>query len=104
MIEVEVSSLAKIDFAEARDWYENKKPGLGIRFMDYVELCIESIRRFPEMNEAVGGGYRRAMVSVFPYVIYYKIGAAKVQIIGMFHTARDSRQWQRRLREFGDQE
>ena len=46
---------AEQDIAEARDWYEQHRDGLGSEFLDEVEACFARIRQFPE---AYAAGYR----------------------------------------------
>ena len=33
------------DTAEARDWYESRSIGLGDRFLDHVDECIDRVRK-----------------------------------------------------------
>jgi hypothetical protein len=40
---------AELDLAEAYDWYESRRIGLGEEFPISVDACLEGIRRQPEM-------------------------------------------------------
>ena len=38
---------AEQDLAEAYDWYEGRRAGLGDEFLTCVEACFQAIRRAP---------------------------------------------------------
>jgi plasmid stabilization system protein ParE len=87
---------AERDLAEARDWYESQRPGLGTEFLDAVELRFDHICEFPESCAA---GYRKvrpAVIRRFPYVIFYRILESGVEVLAVLHGSRDPRVWRRR--------
>ena len=88
---------ARNDLAEARAWYEDRSVGLGDRFLDCVDECLDRIRNNPELHERVYKNYRRAIVHRFPYVIFYELGVDTITVYSVFHSARDPRKWCRRL-------
>ena len=85
------------DLAEAMDWYDEQRPGLGEDFLSSVHASIASTMRMPTMHEKVRFEYRRALVRRFPYAIYYECDDQRFTIYGVVHTARDSEAWRRRL-------
>lgn len=85
------------DVAEAYVWYENRSVGLGDRFLDRVDECIDRIRRNPELYQQVHQDYRRAIVHRFPYVIFYEFRLDTITIYSVFHSAQDPRKWRERL-------
>lgn len=40
------------------------------------------------------GTTRRALMTRFPYAIYFRASAHTVDVIGVLHTSRDPRRWQ----------
>jgi plasmid stabilization system protein ParE len=86
-----------LDIAEAYDWYEGRRAGLGEEFLSSVDACLESIRRRPETYPVVHEGYRRSLIRRFPYAVFYAQSAAAVTIYAVFHTSRDPDKWRRRL-------
>jgi hypothetical protein len=58
---------AEQDIAEAYTWYEGRRTSLGEEFLSCVEVCLEGIRRTPEMHAVVQENYRRGLVRRFPY-------------------------------------
>ena len=87
---------AEADLANARDWYERQRAGLGAEFLLCVEEVLERIGRTPEMYMAVHHDVRRALTRRFPYAVYYRIAGNDVVVLGIFHTRRDPREWQSR--------
>jgi len=87
---------AEADLANARDWYEGQRAGLGAEFLLCVEEVLERIGRMPEMYAVVYHSARRALTRRFPYAVYYCIEGDDVVVLGILHTHRDPREWQSR--------
>jgi plasmid stabilization system protein ParE len=83
------------DLAEARGWYEEQRIGLGEEFLAAVGASLDAIEQFPEMFTRVHGDVRRAIVSRFPYAVFYQVEARRVLVLAVLHTARDPRLWPR---------
>jgi len=81
------------DLAGAYGWYEEQRAGLGEEFLTAVSTSFEAIGEFPEMFARVHGDVRRAVVSRFPYAVFYRIEPSQVVILTVLHTARDPRLW-----------
>ena len=88
---------AEQDLAEAYEWYENRRAGLGEEFLSCVDACIAAIQRTPEMYKVVHENYRRGLVRRFPYAIFYEYLGGVVTVYCVFHTARDPQKWRQRL-------
>ncbi|MBI3270700.1 MAG: type II toxin-antitoxin system RelE/ParE family toxin [Planctomycetes bacterium] len=86
------------DLAEAYEWYEERRVGLGEEFLSCVEACVEALARTPELHPIVHEDYRRALVRRFPYAIFYEVVGESVTIYCVFHTSREPAKWQKRLR------
>ncbi len=82
------------DLAGAYGWYEEQCVGLGEEFLAAVDASFDAIEQFPEMFARVHHGeVRRAMVSRFPYAVFYRVEAKQVVVLTVLHTARDPRLW-----------
>jgi len=88
---------AEQDLAEAYEWYENRRAGLGEEFLSCVDACLAAILRSPEMHSVVHERYRRGLVRRFPYAIFYEYSGGAVAVYCVAHTARDPRKWRKRL-------
>jgi plasmid stabilization system protein ParE len=73
------------DLANARDWYEQQRAGLGAEFLLCVEEVLERINRMPEIYAVVYHGIRRAFTRRFPYAVYYYIERSELVVLGILH-------------------
>jgi len=81
------------DLAGAYQWYEEQRVGLGEGFLAAVDASFDGIEKFPEIFARVHGEVRRAMVSRYPYAVFYRIESKQVVVLAVLHTARDPRLW-----------
>jgi plasmid stabilization system protein ParE len=87
---------AEDDLAEAKDWYERKREGLGEEFLLCVEEALDRIRQIPEGATEVYPGVRRVVVRRFPYGVFYRVEPDQIAVIAVYHSRRDPRGWQAR--------
>ena len=64
---------ARREVLEAFAWYEERRIGLGVEFRDALEATIARALRHPLVYAAGDRGLRRALVSRFPYAVYFRI-------------------------------
>ena len=77
------------DLATAFAHYEEQTERLGDRFLAAVDSAFDAIERYPEMFAQVHGEVRRALVSSFPYAVFYRVDSKRVVVLTVLHTARD---------------
>ena len=87
---------ARADLLAARDWYEQQRPGLGETFAEAVDVIFRRIEEMPESFAATFRDVRRAKLRKFPYVVYYRVLAERIEVIAVLHGHRDPRIWQYR--------
>jgi toxin ParE1/3/4 len=87
---------AEADLAEAFAWYEERRRGLGERFLLSVEASLATIQRHPESFPLVHGPIRRALLRRFPYGVFYTVEEPAIVVLAVFHCRRDPRGWQER--------
>ena len=88
---------AERDLAEARDWYEAHRDGLGKEFLLAVEDVFGRIRESPESYAVVYRGVRWARLRRFPYLVYYRVRDGGVEVLAVLHGSRHPRAWRSRL-------
>jgi plasmid stabilization system protein ParE len=95
-----VSPEAEAEVQSAATWYEGKRPGLGIEFIAVIDKAFESILENPEACPVwrADRAYRRCFLKRFPYVVFFGISAATVEIIAVAHAKRSPGYWLDRLR------
>ncbi len=82
---------AEADLAEAKDWYERQRPGLGLEFTLSVEETLDRIRRMPHIHAEIYKEVRRTSTRRFPYGVYYRLVGDSVVVIAVMHGRRDQR-------------
>jgi len=72
------------DLAAAFGYYEQQTEGLGERFLAAVDSVFDAIERYPQMFAQVHGEVRRALVSRFPYAVFYRVESKRVVVLTTF--------------------
>jgi hypothetical protein len=90
---------ASLELDDAVQWYEEQKEGLGISFAQEVELTIKRIQNFPDSNPVLEKGFRRAVVTTYPYGIFYKTKGEIIEIYSISHLHRRPGFWSKRKLE-----
>ncbi len=95
--ELVVTPDAARDVAEAWEWYEQQRVGLGEEFFGCLDGCLAMTRRMPEIHPKIYADFRRALVRRFPYAVFYEYESNTITLYAVFHTSRDPHKWMRRL-------
>ena len=67
-----------------------------MKFAARMQDVFDRIAANPQLHAAVLEDVRKAVVRKFPYCVYYRANAARVEVIAIFHTSRDPSIWQSR--------
>lgn len=88
---ISISAKASKELEESWLWYEQRKEKLGDRFIQVVRNKLVDVSKNPEIYPLKNKNYREAVLSVFPFVIVFKINQGKklVKIDSVFHTSRN---------------
>lgn len=87
---------AEREFDAAADWYQ-QQAGLGADFVANVRDVLDRIARTPETYAVVYRGIRHARVRRFPYNVFYREFADRIEVIAIIHGHRDPSIWKRRV-------
>jgi plasmid stabilization system protein ParE len=79
---------AQTDIREAARWYEDREPGLGLRFLREIHTSLEHITDNPLMFPIIEEEVRRALLRKFPYSIYFIEERDAIAIIAVLHQHR----------------
>ena len=88
---------AQAEFDEAFDYYEGQRAGLGVDFAARVQHVFDRISAHPRMHAVALADIRKAVVTRFPYCVFYRADATRVEVVAVFHTRRDPAIWQGRV-------
>ena len=89
--------LARTEFDEASDWYERRQPGRGATFTTAVRRVLARIAASPDSFPEAHPDVREALVTGYPYVVYFQISPDRVNVVAVYHTSRDPSAWQSRV-------
>jgi plasmid stabilization system protein ParE len=82
---------AQKDVAEGDAWYEEKRPGLGDRFLLEVQRSLDRILENPRGYQRIHKEFRQLPLSHFPYVIVYVVKGTTILVMRVFHTSQHPR-------------
>jgi plasmid stabilization system protein ParE len=88
---------AEHDLLTAHVWYEGQRAGLGDEFTEQVAAALERVAEMPEMYSIIWKDVRTCRSRRFPYVIYYRILADRVEVFAVLHGNRNPSSWKSRL-------
>ncbi|MFT4062907.1 MAG: type II toxin-antitoxin system RelE/ParE family toxin [Edaphocola sp.] len=85
------SSKAAKEVSDAWLWHEGQQRGLGDRFMNNLEESLSRIVALPYSFTEQTGGFREMKMSVFPFLIVFRMSNKKnkIWVLSVFHTARN---------------
>lgn len=80
----------------AREWYDAQSLGLGNSFVGSLEQVVDLVAELPGAFPEIAAGLRRALLSRFPYALYYRIDDGVIDIIACLHTRQSPGRWRSR--------
>ena len=90
-----VSARAVREIGEAYKWYEEQLRGLGVEFVDALDVQLQLITQTPLLFPEIRRGVRRTLLAHFPYGVFYASRGDVVSVLAVVHTARNPRRWPR---------
>jgi len=87
---------ADLDVAAAFEWYEDQRLGLGAEFLEQLRATYDRIAEGPLKYQELRSGIRRALLTRFPYAVYFAVEADFIAVVAVLHASRDPAVWQQR--------
>ena len=98
---IRILAEAEAESQAAAQWYEDRRAGLGVEFLEALIdgfIAIEKTPlRFPRMETRSSRHYRRLLLDRFPYKIIYEIRDNRIWVIAVAHAHRRPNYWRRRV-------
>ena len=74
-------------------FFEERRPGLGLTFLDRLESLINIIRLFPQVGSLKPNGSRQAVMrhapfQKYPFIVAYSVEESAIVINAIFHSSR----------------
>jgi toxin ParE1/3/4 len=92
---------ADAELQAAAQWYQDRRGGLGERFLAEAIDALSDIerhpRRFAKVSYRTAREIRRRMLSHFPYSVIYEVRADECVAVAVAHAARKPGYWKERL-------
>lgn len=88
-------AVARRDVDEARKWYAVRSAELESRFAAELAATLETVVRHPVAFPRVKAEVRRAVLPVFPYLVYYLTEDDAVVVLRVLHGKRHPDTWRR---------
>ena len=83
---------AEEEMLEAAQRYEDHATGLGERFLDEVEGCVELLLDQPSIGRRVGK-FRRFPLRKFPFTLIYALEDDDLVVVAVSHQRRRPGHW-----------
>ncbi len=84
---------AEGQLADAHNWYEEQRTGLGEEFLLCIEASLNGITENPLLFQEKHKNIRCRITPRFPYGIFYFIDKNKIIVISVFHLSRNPKLW-----------
>ena len=79
------------------DFYYSQIDGLGLEFLEEIELSIEKIKEFPERWQKKHNSIRHYLLQQFPFTIFYISEPNCIYIVAISHQKRKPEYWIERI-------
>ncbi len=94
-----LSTQAVQELQHIAEWYEEKAPYLGNRFLEAVNGGLKKIAERPTaFAHHKTAKIRRYLLPHFPYKIFYLIEGADIRVLAIIHTSRSKQYIRKRLK------
>ncbi|MBN7811028.1 hypothetical protein J0A68_08680 [Algoriphagus sp. H41] len=97
LFELVISKDAANDIEEAAFYFEQKVPGLGLRFSEELRLQLRTLRKNPFFQLRYKN-VRCFPMANFPFLVHFTVDEkeAKVNVRAVLHTSLDPKIWKNR--------
>lgn len=86
---------AEAEVLEVRQWYERRREGLGLEFGVAVDAVVTRIGANPLAFQRAHDETRRAVLSRFPYALYFRIAGEEI-VVQAVHGRQHPSNWRDR--------
>lgn len=97
MLSLKFTDDALFDIEEITLWYEDQRKGLSYDFELCLEAGINEILRLPLGFQQRYKEVKILFINRFPYGIHYILKQDQIVVIGIFHTSRSPKNWNKRF-------
>lgn len=77
-------------------WYQKQSNGLGDYFLQELESAYQAISELPRTWPLFQSGFRRYVLSTFPFSVIYQEHENGVYVVAVMHNSRKPGYWEHR--------
>ena len=93
---VEFHSAAEQELDAAAAFYEHRREGLGQGLLSEVEDVCALISEYAAIGRKVDQVHRSVPLRRFPFVVFYRVLGAQVQVVAVAHKRKRPGYWRSR--------
>jgi toxin ParE1/3/4 len=86
---IEIRPLAKVEIIEAYDWYDSQREGLGLEFLEALDVFYTSLVRNPFSYSFYDEPVRQGRLKRFPYTVVFEVIDSNIIIYSVFMIRQD---------------
>ena len=98
-MEIVVLLAAELDIQKAFNRFEEYREGLGVTFLQELDVAYEYLQRHPRIGRLYAEDRRRFLVPNFPFGIFYSLIADRIIISAVLDLRQDPERIRKRLEE-----
>jgi hypothetical protein len=85
------------DIRETSFWYDGRLLGLGDEFVAQLNRVLDLIEARPTSFPLVARSVRKALLSRFPYCVYFSVREDELVVLAVVHGKRKPGMWRQRI-------
>lgn len=94
-----INPFAELELDDAKEWYNLQQDNLGDRFVNKIDKIIIRINENPFQFPKEKKQIRKAVIKLYPYVIFFYVTENVINVFAIFHTSRNPMIWKKRFKE-----
>lgn len=98
-MEIVVLLAAELDIQAAFNRFEEYREGLGVTFLQELELAYQYLQRHPGIGRLYASDRKRFLVPNFPFGIFYTVTGNRIIISAVLDLRQDPERIRERLEE-----
>jgi plasmid stabilization system protein ParE len=99
-VTVSILEEAEADLERAFEYYQQRRPGLGIELVEEYRRALDLMLKHPHAWQPLDATYRRCRLHRFPFGVVYRVDAAanQILIVAIMHLNERPGAWRTRNR------
>ncbi len=93
MPEIVFHPKVSIEIKSSYEWYQCRADGLGEDFLSELDSAVSAIEELPETWPKFRKGFRRFILSKFPFSVVYRTKNDSIFIVAVMHNSRKPDYW-----------